>query len=230
MGFSLKKIGKAVGEFAPVIGTVVDAFSSNSANKTNRRLAQQQMDFQERMSSSEIQRRVADLKAAGLNPMLAAHDGASSAQGAKADVEPITRNTASTALAVQMQRKQLENMDEQTRLLRAQTGNTLEDTKLKSTTAVGVNATTTKTEHETMILAQEWKAALQRYDISLEDLKSKRLSNNQLEAMAPLIQKAQDLENQYKALGLTQAQINEKFTSELGEAGAWMRWIKEMTK
>ena len=75
-------IGSALGIAAPIAGSLAGGYMTLHHN---RKLAREQMRFQERMSNTQYQRAMADMRKAGLNPILAYRQGgASSPTGALA--------------------------------------------------------------------------------------------------------------------------------------------------
>lgn len=73
---------------AALTGGLFNMGAQDSANRTNRRIANDQMAFQERMSNTAHQREVKDLMAAGLNPNLSAGgNGSSTPAGASATMQ-----------------------------------------------------------------------------------------------------------------------------------------------
>jgi len=104
--------------FALGIGSgLVSAYGASKQNKANMAMAQRQMDFQERMSSSAYQRATADMRKAGLNPLLAySQGGASAPAGASAQMQNVAHAGVTTALEAQKNSYDVQMMRAQTEM------------------------------------------------------------------------------------------------------------------
>lgn len=121
-----------------LIGGLFGKKGAKDQNVASAAAAQKQMDFQERMSSTAHQREVADLRKAGLNPILSAHKGASTPQGATYQPSNVGEAAVSSALKA----AQATTIQYQNNLLQAQTAQSAAAAKRELADATYIGAKT----------------------------------------------------------------------------------------
>lgn len=189
------------------------------ANRTNLQIAREQMGFQREMSNTAYQRAVADMRAAGINPMLAAmKGGASTPPGASTRVESehaASSQITSGAVAKAAGIKQM----------------------LATTAATAAQARKTDAEAK-IIEAQVPNAALtaQRqieklhYEVEnlVKDVQTKAQNLMHMEQLQPLLRKYQEVVNLANQLGIPEMKATADFWKALEKEGKAMDWFKKL--
>jgi len=146
---AFKGITSAVSPISSILGAGIGAASSliggQQQNAANQAMAQSQMDFQERMRQTQYQTTVADLKAAGLNPMLAySQGGAGTPQGATAQMGNPLGEAGNSAREAAMAVAQFNQLRTQNILTQEQAEATAADANLKRDTSAYTQAQTAR--------------------------------------------------------------------------------------
>ncbi|WJW80017.1 hypothetical protein [Bartonella sp. TP] len=110
------------------VSPIFNALGVHMQNQTNAQQANLNRQFQERMSNTAHQREVADLRAAGLNPILSANSGASSPSGSVSAPAQNMFGNINSAYSLHLQeqsmKQQLDLQKAQIRNINAQAQNT----------------------------------------------------------------------------------------------------------
>lgn len=194
---------------------------ADDATAFNAEQAQMNREFQERMSNTSYQRGMADMRQAGLNPMLAYSQGGASvptgstAQAQTYDYKDPISPAVGSALAAREQSVRLENMEAQRDLTNAQ-----RDKVSQETINLG-------TEQSNMIATNEQIKAATRLAHTAADVNVEQLRKVTQEiAESKSREDINKVEVVLKRLSVAEAKVLEKFySSNFGDANPFVKMV-----
>lgn len=200
--------------------------SQRAANKTNVKLQQNQQAWEEKMSNTAVQRRMQDLQAAGINPLLAGGAGgeATTPNVAPARVDPTFSSSSaqgvqqaagslSQLVMLKAASAQAEKSAADARLTNAQAAITEKDIPWSAQNAMSKSATLAAESERAAGLA---RSALAQGAVDLSNMEVKQRTSS---AVMELQEAYQSLVNQGAKLGLSEAEATADFWKTVGASG-----------